>query len=230
MKPSAETGLASHSSNMVAPREFARGCEDGEGWIKVTSKKNLRKNKGIHKNKPTKDITFFSKENNQDEVSSASDASIKSDSSGTSWSSIVKKSLKMNVPRVSIDIASTSSTSKQSSDSNNEVQYLKTVRTCGVKVNKPSKVQVPPKIITVPDSDEASISESEFSEDECTPSKKVCASSTVQHKIPKNNEGSMFSGSNKTNQEKVNYLDNKRMHETAFSATSPMEINDIDKN
>ena len=154
MKPSVETGLASHSPNMVAPREFARGCEDGDGWIKVSSKKNLRKNKGIHKNKPTKDITFFSKENNQDEVSSASDASIKSDSSGTSWSSIVKKSLKMNVPRVSIDIASTSSTSKQSVDSNNEVQYLKTVRTCGVKVNKPPpKVQVPPKIITVLDSD-----------------------------------------------------------------------------
>ena len=51
MKPSVETGLASHSSIMVAPREFARGCEDGEGWIKVSSKKTLRKNKGIHKKK-----------------------------------------------------------------------------------------------------------------------------------------------------------------------------------
>ena len=61
MKPSVEKGLASHSSIMVAPREFARGCEDGDGdgWIKVSSKKSLRKEKKIHKNKPPKDISFF---------------------------------------------------------------------------------------------------------------------------------------------------------------------------
>ena len=143
----------------------------------------------------------------------------------------MKKSLKIGVPKVSIDIASTSSTSKQSTNSKNEVHYLKTTRTCGVKVDKqPSKAKVPPEIITVPDSDEASITKLDFSEDESTPSKKVCASSTVQQKQLKNNEGSMFSGLNQNHQEKVSYLDNKRRHETAFSATSPIEINDIDKN
>ena len=28
---------------MVAPHEFDCGCEDGDGWIKVSSKKNLHK-------------------------------------------------------------------------------------------------------------------------------------------------------------------------------------------
>ena len=65
MKPSVEKGLASHSSIMVTPREFARGCEDGDGWIKVPSKKSLHKEKKIHKNKPSKDISFFSAENNK---------------------------------------------------------------------------------------------------------------------------------------------------------------------
>ncbi len=98
MKPSVEKGFTSHSSIMVAPCEFACGCEDGDGWIKVHSKKNL------HKDKPTEDISFFSKENKRDEVSSTSHTSIKSDNSRTLWSSIINKSLKMDVPRVSIDI------------------------------------------------------------------------------------------------------------------------------
>ena len=59
MKPSVEKGLVSHSSIMVAPREFSHGCEDGDGWIKVSSKKSLCKEKKIHKNKPPKDISFF---------------------------------------------------------------------------------------------------------------------------------------------------------------------------
>ena len=128
MKPSVETGLASHSPIMVAPREFARGSEDGDGWIEVSSKKNLRKQKKFLKKKPSKDISFFSAENNQDEVSSASDSN-KSDTSGSSWASILKRSLKMDVPRVSIDIASTSTDSKNSEGFNNDVKYLKTVRT-----------------------------------------------------------------------------------------------------
>ena len=89
MKPSVEKGLASHSSIMVAPHEFACGCEDGDGdgWIKVSSKKNLRKEKKIYKNKSSKDVSFFSAENNQDEVSSATDSN-KSGTSGSSWASI----------------------------------------------------------------------------------------------------------------------------------------------
>ncbi len=38
-----------------------------------------------------------------------------------------------------------------------------------------------------------------------------------------------FSGQNKNDQEKVRYLDNKRRHETAFSATCPTVVYDIDK-
>ena len=107
MKPSVEKGLASHSSILVAPHEFSHGCEDGDGWIQVSSKESL------HKNKISKDISFFSAENNQDKISSATDSN-KSDSSRSSWASILKISLKMDVPRVSTDIASTSSNSKNS--------------------------------------------------------------------------------------------------------------------
>ncbi len=203
MKPSVEKGLASHSSIMVAPRVFTRGSEDGDGWIKVSSKKTLRKNKGIHKNKPTKDISFFSKENNQDEVSFASNTSIKSENSGRSWSSILKKSLRMDAPRVSIDIASTSSTSEKIKDIKNEVKYLKTVHTYeDSKDIGPSKTKSPPQIITIPDSDEASTTESEFSKDASTSREKVCHTRTVQQKSPEDDEGSTFSGQNKMNKKK----------------------------
>ena len=229
MKPSVEKGLASHSSIMVAPREFAHGCEDGDGWIKVSSKKSLRKEKKIHKNKPSKDISFFSAENNQDEVSSATDSN-KSSTSGSSWASILKRSLKMNVPRVSIDIASTSTASKNSEDLKNEVKYLKTVHTYEDKNEvDPPKVQQPPQVITIQESDEASFTNSEFGENESTSSKKAHQTSTVQQEFPENDEGSTFSGQIKNNQIRVSYLDNKRRHETAFSATCPTEINDIDK-
>ena len=43
-----EKGLASHSSNMVAPRDFHRETE--QGWTVVTSKKTLRKFKKNKKN------------------------------------------------------------------------------------------------------------------------------------------------------------------------------------
>ena len=115
MKPSVEKGLASHSSIMVAPLEIACGCEDGDGWIKISSKKSLHKEKKIHKNKASKDISFFSAENNQDEVSSTTDSN-KSDTSGSSWASILKGPLKIDVPRVSIDIASNSNDSTNSED------------------------------------------------------------------------------------------------------------------
>ena len=41
MKTEVEKGLASHSSNMVTPRDCRREPEDG--WTVVMSKKNLRK-------------------------------------------------------------------------------------------------------------------------------------------------------------------------------------------
>ncbi len=48
MKTAVEKGLASHSSNMVAPRDYHREPEDG--WTVVISKKNLRKIKKNNKN------------------------------------------------------------------------------------------------------------------------------------------------------------------------------------
>ena len=63
----------------------------------------------------------------------------------------------MNVPRVSIDIASTSTASKNSEDLKNKVKYLKTVRTYEDKNEvDPPKVQQPPQVITIQESDEAS--------------------------------------------------------------------------
>ena len=65
---------------------------------------------------------------------------------------------------MSIDIASTStSTSNNTKDLKNEVQYLKTVHTYEDKKEvEPSKVKSPPLVITIPDSDEASTTESEL--------------------------------------------------------------------
>ena len=91
----------------------------------------------------------------------------------------------------------------------------------------PPKVQQPPQVITIQESDEASFTDSEFGEDKSTSSKKVHQTSTVQQKFPENDEGSTFSGQIKNNQIRVSYLDNKRRHETAFSATCPTEINEI---
>ena len=48
MKTAVEKGLASHSSNMVAPRHYHREPEDG--WTVVMSKKNLRKTRKNKKN------------------------------------------------------------------------------------------------------------------------------------------------------------------------------------
>ena len=48
MKTEVEKGLASHSSNMVAPRDCHREPEDG--WTVVMSKKNLRKTRKNKKN------------------------------------------------------------------------------------------------------------------------------------------------------------------------------------
>ena len=48
MKTKVEKGLASHSSNMVAPRDCDH--EPADGWTVVMSKKNLRKNRKNKKN------------------------------------------------------------------------------------------------------------------------------------------------------------------------------------
>ena len=94
----------------------------------------------------------------------------------------------MDVPRVSIDVASTSIDSNNSTDSKNEVQYLKTVCTYEDKNTiDPSKAQQPSQVITIQESDESSFTKSEFSEDGSTLSQRVHYTSTIQQKLPKNN-------------------------------------------
>ena len=117
----------------------------------------------------------------------------------------------MDVPRVSIDIASTSTGSKNPEDLKNEVKYLKSVRTYEDKIEvDPPKIQQPSQIITIQESDEASFTNSEFDEDESTSSKKVHQSSTIQQEFPENDEGLTFSRQIKNTNFKVSYLDNKR--------------------
>ena len=87
----------------------------------------------------------------------------------------------MNVPRVSIDITSTSTASKIPEDLKNEVKYLKTVRTYedNNEVDSP-KVQQPPQVITIKESDEASFTDLEFRENEIISSKKVHQTSMLR--------------------------------------------------
>ena len=92
-----EKGLASHSSNMVAPRDFHRETE--QGWTVVTSKKTLRKFK---KNKKNIDKNHKNKKNTASSVTNT----VKSTSSNDqSWASIVKKTLKMSIPKVDSDMS-----------------------------------------------------------------------------------------------------------------------------
>ena len=90
-----EPGLASHSSNMVAPREFT-GTDEG-GWTVVCSKNTLHKMRKIQKKKDRKNIKppkvsqfFF------DDSSSASSSKFSTVKSGTSWSYVLKKALKID--------------------------------------------------------------------------------------------------------------------------------------
>ena len=169
MKTNVEKGLASHSSNMVAPQELASECE--EGWTVVSSKRTLRKIRKLRKlrsnsTKSLKSTDYSSDEENQEPKISSANASVKSTSSGESWSSIVKRALKMDVPKVSLSIHSTPST-KSKESSNNEVQYIKTVT---AKINedakKNSQVTSPPKVIMVPQDKENSSEHSFFHDEE----------------------------------------------------------------
>ena len=95
----------------------------------------------------------------------------------------------MNVPRVIIDIASTSTESKNSEDLKDEVKYLKTVHTYEDKNEvDPPKVQQPQQVITIQESDEASFTDWECGENERTSSKKVYQTSTVQQESPEKRE------------------------------------------
>ena len=65
MKPSVEKGLASHSSIMVASRDFAHGCENGYGWINKSHprKTSARTRVSTRTNPPRISLSFQKKTN-----------------------------------------------------------------------------------------------------------------------------------------------------------------------
>ena len=76
--------------------------------------------------------------------------------------------MKMNIPRINIDITSTT-TSKTSEGSTNEVKFIKSIKN-PADIHTTSEVPIvsPPKIINVPCSDEKGSSKSLFHDNEIT--------------------------------------------------------------
>ena len=142
-----DTGLASHSSNMVAPCHFH--CESQEGWAVVTSKKTLHK---LKKNKK-----YISK-NKKNTASSIADTVKSTSSDDLSWASIVKKSLKMSIPKVNSDMSFS-----ESGNSSPEVSFFKKFKKEedeGMVI--PEQLVYPPEIINISDDDDLSSIESCF--------------------------------------------------------------------
>ena len=166
MSTNKEHRLASHSSNMVAPREFT--TEDNNEWTVVQSKRALRKlrkekknktYKASNKNKTTK--SFFH------DSSSDSSFTMSTAKSGTSWSDILKRALKMDrtekndpnygtptVPprniitniKIEDDISSVGSSVSDQDDqikNNNNTSPINIIITKNTKKNKSSKKTVP---------------------------------------------------------------------------------------
>ena len=137
-----ETGLASYSSNMVAPRDFYRVSE--QGWTDVTSKKILHK---LKKNKK-----YFSKNNkNKKNTASSVADTVKSTSfNDQSWASIVKKSLKMTIPNVDFDMSFS-----ESGNSSPEVSFFKKFKKEDDEwMVIPEQPVYPPEIINISDDDD----------------------------------------------------------------------------
>ena len=134
-----DTGLASHSSNMVAPCHFH--CESQEGWAVVTSKKTLHK---LKKNKK-----YISK-NKKNTASSIADTVKSTSSDDLSWASIVKKSLKMSIPKVNSDMSFS-----ESGNSSPEVSFFKKFKKEDDEwMVIPEQPVYPPEIINISDDDD----------------------------------------------------------------------------
>ena len=230
MKTSVEKGLASHSSIMVAPQELTSECEDG--WTVVSSKRTLRKLRKMKKstNQKCKESTDkTSAEVHIKSKSSSANDSVKSTSSKESWSSIVKRALKMDVPRVSIEICS-KTTSKTQESSENEVQFIKTVKPGTNKHMEENQPAIsPPKIIMVPQGKAKSSVQSFFHDDESMSTQTNQEPDDINSIKSTEDYESTNSGHIETNPDRANCKENKRVYETAFSATSPTEITKIDK-
>ena len=133
---------------IVAPQELSGDNE--EGWTVVSSKITLRRLKKISKKQITRSVGSTSSTSDQEVIQASSDnRSIKSGDSSTSWSSIVKRSMKMNIPKVNIDITSITS-SKSSNKSTNEEKFIKSIKNpSGTKTTSEVPIVSPPRIINV---------------------------------------------------------------------------------
>ena len=152
---------------MVAPQELSGDKE--EGWTVVSSKRTLRRLRKISKKNSQTSVGSTSNTSNSEVIQASSDnGSIKSGESSTSWASIVKRSMKMNIPKINIDITSVTS-SKSSDESTNEVKFIKTTKnTSSTDVTNDVPIVSPPKIINVPYSDMNKKPRSLFFDDETT--------------------------------------------------------------
>ena len=93
---------------MVAPRELTGDNE--EGWTVVSSKRTLKYWERSPRKKKQKSVGSISITSDEEVIQASSEnGSVKSRDSSTSWSSIVKRYMKMNIPRINIDITSTTS-------------------------------------------------------------------------------------------------------------------------
>ena len=168
MKTEVEKGLASHSSNMVAPHDYHREPEDG--WTVVMSKKNLRKTR---KNKKNDFKKVF-------DASSVVDSVKSTTSADSSWASIVKRSLKTKVPKVNFDFMDKSSNSSTSRPEQ-KIESKKVNNPPEEVVIQPKEIS-PPQIINISDDEDLSSIESLFMTSKDEPNQDPPVPNSIEHK------------------------------------------------
>ena len=190
---------------------FCDHSESEDGRTLVTSKKNLHK---IRKN--NKKEVF--------DVSSIVDSLKPTTSDDPSWVSIVKKSLKINVPKMNINFKKNTSSSGSSSSSEHKVE-LKKKETSPEEVIIPSAETSPPEIINISDDNDLSSIESLFTTSKNETKLDQLVPKTIKHK----NEVIARTSHFKPCTERKIIKENKRDHELAFSTTYPEDIIKVQK-
>ena len=207
MKTAAETGLASHSSNMVAPRDLNRETEDG--WTVVTSKKTLRRIRKDQKNNKINN-------KNQDKNASSEDVSMKSTPSDeSSWSSIVKRSLKMNVPKMDIKFNVPYQPTQKPKNSDLKSSKVQNNKINEGTISKPPAKPSPPEIINISDDDDLSSIECLFSVKKNNNKTDLSVPKIIELEIQETSK----TGQIKRTPERDFTSSKKREHESTFSAT-----------
>ena len=135
----------------------------------------------------------------------------------------------MNIPKINIDITSVTS-SKSSNESTNEVKFIKSIKNpTGTKTISEVPIVSPPRIINVPYSKVKGIPKSLFHDNEITfedqdkNNKDLVQNEEIQSTEFVPTEQKETESDQETPKEK------KRIFEIAFSAISPAEVIEIDK-